>query len=39
VYGVRVDIWAADNIVQRDSVCSGLCNFISKDVFELDLFL
>jgi hypothetical protein len=32
VHGVGVDIRAADNIVQRDSVRSGLCNVISKDV-------
>ncbi len=38
VHGVGVGIWAADNIVQRDSVRSGLCIFISKDVFELGLF-
>ena len=38
VHGVGVGIWAADNIVQRDSVRSGLCNFVSEDVFELGLF-
>ena len=38
VHGVGAGIWAADNIVQRDSVRSGLCNFISEGVLELGLF-
>ena len=37
VHDVGVGIWVTDNIVQRVSVCSGLCNFVSEDVLELGL--
>ena len=37
VHGLGVGIRAADNIVQGDSVRSGLCHFISEDVLELGL--